>query len=240
MPTCASKIMLTSLAPSPTARVMGCSLEALISFTICRSKKKKKKKKHSVPPLVVIEGRAWCLFLQVSHLRFLQRRHATAEHGTTVATDLQKYVLVVAGPGSLLVGLQDCGQSGPVDDQTKIQAVDWQPGGECQQNKLISSVDISVIKPALCANVWDYMTRGFTANTVRAGVNTAGWETASSVWSFVAFSCSPKFILLRNFTWLHLFYVTVSLLQICILIIDQADNQSVPPWYTHALLHTQK
>lgn len=36
MPTCASKIMLTSLAPSPMARVMGCSLEALISFTICR------------------------------------------------------------------------------------------------------------------------------------------------------------------------------------------------------------
>lgn len=43
MPTCASKIMLTSLAPSPIARVMGCSFEALISFTICRSKKKKQR-----------------------------------------------------------------------------------------------------------------------------------------------------------------------------------------------------
>lgn len=41
MPTCASKIMLTSLAPSPTARVMGCSLEALISFTICRKTQRK-------------------------------------------------------------------------------------------------------------------------------------------------------------------------------------------------------
>lgn len=38
MPTCASKIMLTSFAPSPMARVMGCSLEALISFTICKNK----------------------------------------------------------------------------------------------------------------------------------------------------------------------------------------------------------
>ena len=37
MPTCASRIMLTSLAPSPMARVMGCSLEAFINFTICRN-----------------------------------------------------------------------------------------------------------------------------------------------------------------------------------------------------------
>lgn len=38
MPTCASRIMLTSLAPSPMARVIGCSLEAFISFTICANK----------------------------------------------------------------------------------------------------------------------------------------------------------------------------------------------------------
>lgn len=38
MPTCASRIMLTSLAPSPIARVIGCSLDALMSFTICTNK----------------------------------------------------------------------------------------------------------------------------------------------------------------------------------------------------------
>lgn len=46
MPTCASRIMLTSLAPSPIAKVMGCSLEALISFTICQKKAKKRIKHH--------------------------------------------------------------------------------------------------------------------------------------------------------------------------------------------------
>lgn len=46
MPTWASRIMLTSLAPSPIARVMGCSLEALISFTICQNKKAKRDQHH--------------------------------------------------------------------------------------------------------------------------------------------------------------------------------------------------
>lgn len=41
MPTCASRIMLTSLAPSPIAKVMGCSLEVLMSFTICQNKQTK-------------------------------------------------------------------------------------------------------------------------------------------------------------------------------------------------------
>lgn len=46
MPTCASRIMLTSLAPSPIAKVMGCSLEALISFTICQNKQTKSIQHH--------------------------------------------------------------------------------------------------------------------------------------------------------------------------------------------------
>lgn len=46
MPTCASRIMLTSLAPSPIAKVMGCSLEALISFTICQNKQTKRIRHH--------------------------------------------------------------------------------------------------------------------------------------------------------------------------------------------------
>lgn len=39
MPTCASRIMLTSLAPSPMAKVMGCSLESLINLTIWKISK---------------------------------------------------------------------------------------------------------------------------------------------------------------------------------------------------------
>lgn len=60
---------------------------------------------------------------QRSHLGFLQRRHAAAEHGATVARDLQKDLSVVSTAGALLVGLQDGRQRGPVDDQTEVQAV---------------------------------------------------------------------------------------------------------------------
>ena len=39
MPTWASRIMLTSLAPSPIAKVIGCSFENLINLTIWKRKK---------------------------------------------------------------------------------------------------------------------------------------------------------------------------------------------------------
>lgn len=39
MPTWASRIMLTSFAPSPMASVIGCSLENLINLTIWKRKK---------------------------------------------------------------------------------------------------------------------------------------------------------------------------------------------------------
>lgn len=61
-----------------------------------------------------------------SHLSFLQRRHAAAQHGATVAADLQEDVFVVPGPGPLLAWLQYRGQRGAVDDEAEIQAVDRQ------------------------------------------------------------------------------------------------------------------
>lgn len=125
MPTCASKIMLTSLAPSPIARVMGCSLEALISFTICTNKTRHS---HHYLSFRNVPGVYLQSEVQFSHLSFLQWCHATAEHSAAVATDLEEYIFVVARPGTLLVGLQYRRQSGPVDDQTKIEAVYWQPG----------------------------------------------------------------------------------------------------------------
>lgn len=133
MPTCASKIMLTSLAPSPTARVMGCSLEALISFTICRKTQRKMKLRATVCHSELFQS---CFLREVrpSHLSLLQRRHATAQHGAAVAADLQKNVFVVAGTSPLLVGLQHCRQSGPVDNQTEIQAVDRQPATKFHQS----------------------------------------------------------------------------------------------------------
>lgn len=119
MPTCASKIMLTSLAPSPTARVMGCSLEALISLTICGNPNKSL---QSAPTVVYLQS---CLF---SHLSFLQRRHATAENSATVAADLEEDLSVVPVDGSLLLRFQNRRQRGAVNDQTKVKAVDRQPG----------------------------------------------------------------------------------------------------------------
>lgn len=41
MPTCASRIMLTSLAPSPMAKVIGCSFESLINLTIWKTNKRR-------------------------------------------------------------------------------------------------------------------------------------------------------------------------------------------------------
>lgn len=52
------------------------------------------------------------------HLGFLQRRHATAEHGAAVAADVQEDLLVV-----LLGGPHDRGERGPVDDQSVVRAV---------------------------------------------------------------------------------------------------------------------
>lgn len=40
MPTCASRIILTSFAPSPIAKVIGCSFENLINLTIWKRKEK--------------------------------------------------------------------------------------------------------------------------------------------------------------------------------------------------------
>lgn len=81
MPTWASRIMLTSLAPSPIARVMGCSLEALISFTICQNKEAKSDQHHWGPSRPHVSDE------QLDHLSFLQRRHATTEHSAAVAAD---------------------------------------------------------------------------------------------------------------------------------------------------------
>lgn len=61
-----------------------------------------------------------------SHLSFLQRRHAAAQHGATVAADLQEDVFVVSGSRPLQAGLQYRRQRGAVDDEAEIQAVDRQ------------------------------------------------------------------------------------------------------------------
>lgn len=104
MPTCASKIMLTSLAPSPTARVIGCSLEDLISFTICQRNDLSQMKELFRHIWRTIEKNKKRSKESQCHLGFLQRCHATAENSATVATDFKKDLSVVPMARHLLAG----------------------------------------------------------------------------------------------------------------------------------------
>lgn len=158
--------------------------------------------------------------VQPSHLCFLQRCHATAQHGATVATDLQKDFSVVAtGTGSDLVGLQYCRQSGPVDDQTEVEAVYWQPGitydrlinRELLIPSIIDQSDVVILyrfnQISSASIICDHVIRGSTAFTMQIGVKIVKlqwWIVNSDIVHIFFYS------IFSYFSYYFLFFINLS------------------------------
>ncbi|TNN56864.1 hypothetical protein EYF80_032960 [Liparis tanakae] len=93
--------------------------------------KKKKEETSDLLPRLTRRARR-----RSSYLRFLQRRHPTAEHGAAVAADFQEDLFVVPRVGVLLGGPHHSGEGGSVDDQPVVGAVARQTGPTEDPNSL--------------------------------------------------------------------------------------------------------
>lgn len=94
IPTWASCIILTSLAPSPTAKVMGFSGDVFKRRTTWTQQSQSGHSSERRCRLSVANKWPFCWRFQSCYLSFLQGCHSAAQHSRTVFTDFHKELLV--------------------------------------------------------------------------------------------------------------------------------------------------